>query len=150
MRLYNKTFLTKPFVYDLQPSYAFGENAIVGSGSLRLRKYVNHDNMYLIDAYLAGSSFHYADGLRYSTITPSVTFRFRNDDLRSNERELFNIRYVNVIRDNSPTIDTDPDYSVFNARYAYGNNGIINYKSWFVDLQAVSYTHLTLPTKRIV
>ncbi|MEJ4087888.1 metalloprotease [Galbibacter orientalis] len=138
MRLYNKTFLTKPFVYDLQPSYAFGENAIVGSGSLRLRKYVNHDNMYLIDAYLAGSSFHYADGLRYSTITPSVTFRFRNDDLRSNERELFNMRYVNVIRDNSPTIDTDPDYSVFNARYAYGNNGIINYKSWFVDLQVAS------------
>ncbi|MEL4308680.1 metalloprotease [Joostella sp. CR20] len=138
LRLYNKTFLTKPFVYDLQPSYAMGENALVGSGSLRLRKYVNHDNMYLIDAYLAGSSFHYADGLRYSTITPSVTFRFRNDDLRSNERELFNMRYVNVIRDNSPTIDTDPDYSVFNARYAYGNNGIINYKSWFIDLQVAS------------
>lgn len=138
IRLYNKTFLAKPFIYDLQPSYAFGENAFVGSGSLRYRKYVNHDNMYLIDAFVAGSSFHYADGLRYSTITPSLTFRFRNDDYRSNERELFNMRYVNVIRDFSPDINTDPDYSVFNARYAYGNNGIINYKSWFVDLQVAS------------
>ncbi|QLE03167.1 metalloprotease [Galbibacter sp. BG1] len=138
LRLYNKTFLAKPFVYDLQPSYAFGENALVGSGSLRFRKYVNHDNMYLIDAFIAGSSYHYADGLRYSTITPSLTFRFRNDDLRSNERELLNIRFVNVIRDFSPTIDTDPDYSVLDIRYAYGNNGIINYKSWFTDVQIAS------------
>ncbi|MCM5664093.1 gluzincin family metallopeptidase [Galbibacter mesophilus] len=138
LRLYNKTFLAKPFVYDLQPSYAFGENALVGSGSLRFRKYVNHDNMYLIDAFIAGSSFHYADGLRYSTITPSLTFRFRNDDLRSNERELLNIRFVNVIRDFSPTIDTDPDYSVLDIRYAYGNNGIIDYKSWFTDVQIAS------------
>ncbi|WP_335965365.1 metalloprotease [Galbibacter sp. PAP.153] len=138
MRLYNKTFLAKPFIYDIQPSYAFGENALVGSGTLRFRKYVNHDNMYLIDAFLAGSSFHYADGLRYSTITPSLTFRFRNDDLRSNERELLNMRFINVLRDYSPNIDTDPDYSVFNVRYAYGNNGIINYKSWFADFQIAS------------
>lgn len=138
LRFYNKTFLAKPFIYDLKPSFAFGENALVGSGTFQYRDFVEHGNMYQIDYYLYGSSFHYADGLRYSTITPSITFRFRNDDLRSNERELLNLRFVNVIRDESPTIDTDPDYSVLNARYAYGNNGIINYKSWFADLQVAS------------
>ncbi|MCX2680806.1 metalloprotease [Galbibacter sp. EGI 63066] len=136
IRLYNKTFLNRPFIYDLQPSYAFGEKALVGSGSFRYRKYMERGNMYRIDAYMAGSSYHYADGLRYSTITPSLSFLFRdNNNLRSNEREVLNMRFVNVIRDFSPTIDTDPDYSVFNVRYAYGNNGIIDYKSWFADVQ---------------
>lgn len=138
LRFYNKTFLAKPFLYDLKPSYAFGEGALVGSGTFRYRDYVEHGNMHQIDYYLYGSSFHYADGLRYSTITPSITFHFRNDDLRSNERELLNVRFVNVLRDKSPTIDSDPDYSVLNARYAYGNNGIIDYRSWFVDLEVAS------------
>ena len=138
LRFYNKTFLAKPFLYDFKPSFAFGESALVGSGTIQYRDYVEHGNMYQIDYYLYGSSFHYADGLRYSTITPSITFRFRNDDLRSNERELLNLRFVNVIRDESPTIDTDPDYSILNARYAYGNNGIIDYRSWFADLQVAS------------
>lgn len=138
LRFYNKTFLAKPFLYDFKPAYAFGENALVGSGTFRYRDYVEHGNMYQIDYYLYGSSFHYADGLRYSTITPSITFLFRNDDLRSNERELLNVRFVNVLRDTSPTIDSDPDYSVLNARYAYGNNGIIDYRSWFVDLEVAS------------
>lgn len=138
LRFYNKTFLAKPFIYDLKPSFAFGESALVGSGTFQYRDYVEHGNMYQIDYYLYGSSFHYAHGLRYSTITPSITFKFRNDDLRSNERELLNVRFVNVIRDESPTIDSDPDYSVFNVRYAYGNNGIIDFRSWFVDLQVAS------------
>jgi len=138
LRFYNKTFLAKPFIYDLKPAFAFGESALVGSGSLQYRDYVEHGNMYQIDYYLSGSSFHYADGLRYSTITPSITFKFRNEDLRSNEREILNVRFVNVLRDESPTIDSDPDYSILNARYAYGNNGIIDYRSWFVDLQVAS------------
>ncbi|TRZ45210.1 M1 family metallopeptidase [Robertkochia solimangrovi] len=138
IRLHNKTFLERPFIYDLQPSYALKEKAITGSGRLNFKRYFQEGNMYYINAGLTGSSFHYAQNLRYSTITPSLTFGFRNKDLRSNEREFLSLRFVNVIRQYSPSIDTDPDYSVFNARYIYSNNGIINYKAWFTDVQVTS------------
>ncbi|WP_224482736.1 metalloprotease [Robertkochia aurantiaca] len=135
LRLYNKTFLERPFIYDLEPSYAIREQSLVGSGSLRYRKYLEEGSMYVVTASLQGSSFHYAPNARYSTITPALTMGFRGKDLRSNEREFLNLRFVNVLRQESPIIDTDPDYSVFNARYVYSNNGIIDYKSWFADLQ---------------
>ena len=137
MRLYNKTFLNRPFLYDVRPSYSFGEKTLVGSGKLQYRKY-NDDNLYLLDFSLRGTTFHYAESLRYTKITPEVYVAFRPDDYRSNERQYLSSRYVSVMRDKSPEITTDPDYDIFNARYIYYNNGIINFKSWFVDLQLAS------------
>ncbi|MBC9798673.1 metalloprotease, partial [Sinomicrobium sp. FJxs] len=86
----------------------------------------------------SGSSYHYAKDLRYSTITPAISLAFRTDDFRSNKRESLTFRFVNVMRQKNEIIDTDdidPDYSVFNTRYSYSNNGIINHFSWFTDLQ---------------
>lgn len=111
---------------------------MVGSGSVAYRKYIREGSLYVINAALSGATFHYAENLRYTTITPYLTFGFRDNDLRSNERQFLRTRFVNVLRQNSPLIDTDPDYSVFNARYLYSNNGIIKYKSWFIDLQVAA------------
>ncbi|WP_242015686.1 gluzincin family metallopeptidase [Robertkochia marina] len=135
LRLHNKTLRERPFIFDVAPGYALKEKSLVGSGSVAYRKYIREGSLYVVNAALSGATFHYAENLRYTTITPYLTFGFRDSDLRSNERQFLRTRFVNVLRQNSPLIDTDPDYSVFNSRYAYSNNGIIKYKSWFIDLQ---------------
>ncbi|MGY8914950.1 MAG: metalloprotease, partial [Flavobacteriales bacterium] len=94
-------------------------------------------NMFVANYAIGGSSFHFAENSRYTTITPSVSFGWRPDNLISNKREYLSFRYVNVFRiiDENQVINTDPDYNVFNARYINSNNGVIDYVSWFVDAQ---------------
>ncbi len=138
MRIYNKTFLEKPFVYDFAPSYALREKSFVGYGKLNYRKYLSKSGLYVANYGLRGSTFHYQENSRYSTITPSIGFGWRPENLRSNKRDFVSLRYVNVIRDQDPNlqnIETDPDYSVLNARYTHIDNGIIDYFSWFADAQ---------------
>ncbi|WP_461534116.1 gluzincin family metallopeptidase [Sinomicrobium sp.] len=143
MRLHNKTFTEKPFLIDVVPSLATKNKSLVGSGVIGYRNYLNSGNLYLTSFSLRGSSYHYAKNLRYSTITPTISLGFRTDDFRSNIREALTLRFVNVIREKDETVvsdndNNDPDYSVFNARYSYSNNGIINYFSWFSDLQVAN------------
>ncbi|WP_232622988.1 metalloprotease [Pareuzebyella sediminis] len=138
LRLYNKTFLERPFVYDFSPSYSFREKAFVGSGKLQYRKYLSKSGLYIANYGIGGSTYHFQENSRYSTITPSLSFGWRPDNLISNTREFLSFRYVNVFRDKDESLtefETPPDYSVFNARYTFRNPGIINFFSWFADVQ---------------
>ncbi len=137
LRLTNKTLLERPFIFVMAPSYALLERSLVGSASLNYRKYLQKSGLYVANYNLRASTFHFQTNSRYSTITPSIGFGWRPDDLISNERRSLVFRYVNVLRDIDPSLDieTDPDYSVFNVRYNHYNNGIINYLSWFADGQ---------------
>ncbi|WP_340073653.1 metalloprotease [Leptobacterium sp. I13] len=138
LRFHNKAFLEKPFIFDMSPSFSIGEKTIVGSGLLLYRKYIRNNDLYLINYSLSGSTFHFAEDSRFTTITPAISFGFRTNDLRSNARRFLTFRYVSINRNRSNNIETDPDYNVFNARYNYSNNGIINYFSWFADMQFAS------------
>ena len=141
MRLYNKTLLERPFVYDFAPSYSFRENAFVGSGRISYRKYLSKSGLYLANYSLGGSTYHFQENSRYSTITPSITFGWRPANLISNKREFLRFRYVNVLRDKAESLgdfETPPDYSILNVRYTNRNPGIINYVSWFADAQHAS------------
>ncbi|WP_363317948.1 metalloprotease [uncultured Maribacter sp.] len=138
MRLYNKTLLKKPFVYDFAPSYSFREKAFVGYGRVSYQKLLSKSGLYLANYSLRGSSFHFQENSRYSTITPAISFGWKPDNLRSNKREFLSFRYVNVFRNKDERLgdfETPPDYSVLNARYINSNNGIIDYSSWFLDAQ---------------
>ncbi|WP_276169227.1 metalloprotease [Zobellia alginiliquefaciens] len=138
MRLYNKTFLERPFVYDFSPSYSFREKSFVGSGSFSYRKYLSKSGLYVANFRLGGSTYHFQENSRYSTITPSITFGWRPENLISNKREFLNFRFVNVLRDKDENLgdfETPPDYSILNVRYTNRNPGIINYVSWFADAQ---------------
>lgn len=141
MRLHNKTLLRKPFIYDFSPSYSFREKAFVGYGRLSYQKLLSKTGLYLANYSISGSTFHFQENSRYSTITPSISFGWKPDNLRSNKREILNFRYVNVFRnrdENLGDFETPPDYSVLNARYRNSNNGIIDYSSWFLDAQHAS------------
>ncbi len=141
MRLYNKTLLERPFVYDFAPSYSFREKSFVGSGRVSYRKYLSKSGLYLANYSLGGSTYHFQENSRYSTITPSITFGWRPANLISNKREFLRFRYVNVLRNKAEELgdfETPPDYSILNVRYTNRNPGIIDYVSWFADAQHAS------------
>ncbi len=141
MRLYNKTLLERPFVYDFAPSYSFREKAFVGYGRFNYRKYLNKTGLFVSNYSLSASTSHFNVNSRATSVTPSLSFGWRPDDLRSDKRQFLIFRYVNILRDfdeNVQDLDTDsenPDYSVFNARYINRHNGIIDYNAWSVDFQ---------------
>ncbi len=141
LRLYNKTFLAKPFLYDFAPSYSFREKAFVGYGKVTYRKYLSKTGLYVANYGIRGSTFHFNVNSRYSTLTPSLSFGWRPDDLLSNKRQFLSFRYINIFRNIDPLLtalrdDPDnPDYSVFDMRYINVENDLLNYKSWFVDFQ---------------
>ncbi|TLP74138.1 M1 family metallopeptidase [Maribacter sp. ACAM166] len=141
IRLYNKTLLERPFVYDFSPSYSFKEKAFVGYGKFSYRKYLSKSGLYVANYAIGASTSHFNENSRYTSITPSFSLGFRPEDLISNKREFLSFRYVNILRDFDTSLQNlasdpeNPDYSVFNARYINRNNGIIDYNSWFLDFQ---------------
>lgn len=139
LRLYNKTFLEQPFQYDIAPTYSFLERTLVGKAGLRYRKYHGKSGLYVSNYSFSGSTSHFQENSRFTTLTPSVTFGWRPEDLISNRRQFLLFRYRNVFRTIDPgiadEIDTDPDYSVINVRYRDVDNNILNYKSWWIDAQ---------------
>lgn len=141
MRLYNKTLLERPFVYDFAPSYSFREKAFVGYGKFNYRKYLSKSGLYVANYAIGASTSHFNVNSRYTSVTPALSFGWRPEDLISNKRQFLSFRYVNIFRKFDESVQDlandseNPDYSVFNMRYINRNNGILDYNSWFADFQ---------------
>lgn len=149
IRLYNKTILERPFNYDFSPSYGLKGKKMVGYGRLNYRKYYNENSLYVTNFSMGTSSYQYTENARYTTITPSFSMGWRPEDLRSNKKDYFNLRYVKVHRDPNPVNEMpienqNPNYGVLNMRYGSNDNGILNYFSWNIDgQQAQDFTKLS-------
>jgi len=63
LRLYNKTFLEKPFIYDVEPSYSFREKALVGSGGFTYRKYLSKSGLYVANYRIGGVDLSFSGEL---------------------------------------------------------------------------------------
>ncbi|MDX1362626.1 MAG: metalloprotease [Arenibacter latericius] len=140
IRLHNKTLLERPFVFDVAPSYAPNEKTLVGYGSFNFRQYHAKKGLYVTNYSLRGSTSHFQKNSRYTTISPSIGFGWRPDNLLSNKRNYLLFRSVNVFRTvdealESSGLETDPDYNVLNAKYIHTTNNILNYFSWSFDAQ---------------
>ncbi len=139
LRIYNKTFLERPFQFDIAPTYSFLERTLVGKASLRYRKYHGKSGLYVSNYQLQGSTSHFQVNSRFSTLTPSILLGWRPDNLISNRRQFLLFRHRSVFRNIDDAIaddiDTDPDYNVFNLRFQDIDKDIINYKSWWLDAQ---------------
>ena len=147
-KFYNKTFIRKNFHYKITPSYGFRSKALVGGASFQYRHQLADDGLYQIRYIFSGSraSLDFEDVFvdRYS---PAVVFDWRPKDLRSNKKQFFSLRSVNVFRDSSPLENMDgstdrvldslptPNYSVFNARVTYSDFNLTNFKSYLIDYQ---------------
>jgi hypothetical protein len=135
-KLYNKTALAKAFHYNLSPQYGFKSKEIVGSGSLIYTQNFKDNSLFAMRYGIAGSYFSYDKDLFYRRLTPFMTFAFRNEDLRNNEKQFINLRSVNIFKDLNPEIENEtPNYSVFDLQYVYSNRNLVDYFRGVADYQ---------------
>ncbi len=139
IRLYNKTVLPKAVHYSLEPQFGFRSKTLVGRASISYTQRIDEGNLYAMRYGFSGNYYSYDRGLFYKRFTPYITFSFRNDDLRDNEKQFINLRNINVYQDNDPNNpDQEPNYSVFNLQYVYSNPNLINYFRSVVDYEISS------------
>ena len=139
LRLYNKTVLPKAVHYSLEPQFGFRSKKLVGSASVSYTQTMDQGNLYAMRYGFSGNYYSYDRGLFYKRFTPYITFAFRNDDLRDNEKQYINLRNVNVYQDEDPNNPMqEPNYSVFNMQYVYSNPNLINYFRGVVDYEISS------------
>jgi hypothetical protein len=143
MSLNNKSFLEKPFSFDVSPSYSVKTGNIYGSGGFGFSKYFRDSNLYNARLGLSGSYYQYAPNATYTKINPTAQIKFREDNFRNNKRKYIYIRQVFVEKEDSPVNKTlSPEianaplkYSVFDARYVYGNTELLRGLSYVLDFQ---------------
>lgn len=140
LKMYNKSILAKSFIYSFSPTYAFKSKQLVGSASLIYNQRLENQDLYLVNYGLFGAYANYAPDLSYSTITPFIGLNFRDhNDLRNNKRKYLTLRYLKIDKEfdknNISGINTDPEYSVLDINYGHTNENLINFSSWFTDIQ---------------
>ncbi|WP_452223116.1 metalloprotease [Lacinutrix chionoecetis] len=140
LKLYNKTILTKNFLYRLSPKYAIKSKQLVGSASVSYTDRRENSRNYRTSYGIGGEYYNYAPNLSYTSLRPGISFSFRDpDNLRDNRKSYFNLRYILIDREIDPTgefeTDGEPKYSVFNARYGQSDPNLKNFFSWNTDLQ---------------
>lgn len=140
-KVYNKTILKKPLVYRISPQYSTKSRSLTGSAVLEYNHYVENSNyLHKIHYGLFSSYSSYAENLFVTKFTPTISFHLRKrTDLRYNQRQYLNFRYVDIFRDKDEfniSEISEPNYGVFNIRYVNRNPGLVNFSSWFADFQA--------------
>ena len=139
LRFHNKSMLEKPFIFDIEPTYSSKTNSLIGDVSFMYNQYVREDvSLYNIRYAISGSTYHYAPDAAYVKFSPSLSFRFRDKDLRRNKGQSVMFRHVMVDRETSRyvvTTEQNENYSVFNARYSYAEADILRHFSYLTDVQ---------------
>jgi hypothetical protein len=137
MRFHNRAILNRPFVYDINPTYATKSKMITGSAIFMVNKDYRDSNLFSVRYSISGNYFHYAPDATYLKINPMVLMQFRNDDYRDNRKQLVLFRQVIINREKSAiVIDSSlQDYSVFDAKYINSRTELTNHISFMGDVQ---------------
>lgn len=147
-KLYNKTLLAKDFTFKIEPLYGFTSNDLVGGGSLQYVQNVEDKKLYSMRYGAGGSYFSYSKDLFYRRLSVYANFAFRDSDLRSNKRQLINIRNILVHRDDNPDIAApeQPNYNIINLQYVYSDINLIDHFTTKVDYEIASKFHKAYTT----
>ena len=141
LRLHNRTILDKPFNFDVTPAYSMNTQTLSGYGSFAVNKFYREGTLFSARYSLSGSYYHYAPDAFYTKLNPTVSFRFRNDDLRDNKRQILYARQVIVNKEQSAFIannNTNQNYSVFNLKYFNSRTEVTNHFSFLSELQVAN------------
>lgn len=135
---HNKTLLNKNLEYSISPLYGLRSETIVGGGSVSYKHYPKEDGkLFSIRYGFSGRYFSYDYNRFYRRYSPFITFTFRPNNLRLNERQYINLRTVSVHRDQNEN-EQNPNYDVFNFQYVYSDQNLIDYFRTVVDYQISS------------
>lgn len=137
IRFHNKTILDKPFNFDINPAYSIKAGTISGSSAFSWNQYYRNSTLYNVRYSISQNYFHYAPDATYLRLNPMVVFRIREKDFRDNRKQAFMFRQVMVNREASSYItdNSEPNYSVFNARYSNTKTELIDHFNFMTDLQ---------------
>ncbi len=137
IRFQNKTILDKPFNFDINPAYSINAGTFSGSSAFSWNQYYRHSTLFNVRYSISQNYFHYAPDATYLRLNPMVVFRIREKDFRDNRKQTFLFRQVIVNREASAYItdNSEPNYSVFNARYVNSKTELIDHFSYMNDLQ---------------
>lgn len=125
LSLNNRSLIERPFTYNLSPSYSTTTQSITGATYFNYVVNTPHKKFFQTRLSFSSAYFHYIENASYLRITPSVLFRFRENQIKENKSKSLLLRQVIVNKEYSPLAinDNSPlNYSVFDARYAVGNN----------------------------
>ncbi|MCK8520369.1 metalloprotease [Aquimarina sp. D1M17] len=135
-KFYNKTIIRRNFEYNISPAYGLKSNKLLGSASFFVRNQIAESGLYQIRYGINGSMFSYAPDLLFRRFSSSVSFLYRPEDLRSNQKQRLSLRNVNVFRQrNEENPVATPDYNVFNARYRYSDFNLTDFLGYTIDYQ---------------
>ncbi|MFC4818643.1 aminopeptidase [Flavobacterium sp. GCM10023249] len=121
----NKALIEKPFSFTVSPSFSTNTGSVTGFGIANFTQQRKNSDLFQIRYSLGSAYFHYIQDASYLRVTPSVLFKFRNNDnLRDNFWQSISLRQVTVSKESSPLLVNDLNplhYSVFDLRYGIGD-----------------------------
>ena len=136
IRIHNKTLLDKPFMFNINPTFSTNTGTVSGSTAFILNHYNRDSKLFLTRYNVSYSSFHYAPDAYYRKFNPTISFRFRENDFRSNNRQVIFVRYNLVDREKSAFVDvTSENYGVFDVQYANNKSELTKQFSYTLGLQ---------------
>nr|WP_294935544.1 aminopeptidase [uncultured Flavobacterium sp.] len=139
LSFHNKSLLDKPFIFDVSPVYSSKTQSLIGGAFFTINQNIREDRLYNIKYSIGGSTYHYAPDAAYTKLMPSIAFRLRDMDYRSNKKELVTLRHVFVDRESSIyATNKDENYSVFNLRYSKIDSEITKVYNLITDVQIAS------------
>ena len=141
VRLNNKSMLNKPFTFSVAPFYSPNTQKIVGKASFIYDHNVREEGkLYRIRYVMSGSQFHYAPDAKYTNLSPTVQFFFRDKKFRSNKNEFIQLKQLYIDREKSPYISdkNTENYTVFNAKYGNFQSEGTKHFSLLNDLQVAN------------
>lgn len=146
VELRNKTLLAKNFNYVVSPRLGLKSHSLLGYFGFSNIDRFRNQKLHAISYGFSGSRSSYAKGLFYYRFAPFLSIHFRDTYLRDNESQSLSLRSVNVIRDEGEQkLETNPDYTVFNIRYNYSNQNMVDYFTATMDYQiAKQFSKLAL------
>jgi hypothetical protein len=127
VRLNNKTIKSRPLTFNLEPFYSTKQKSLVGNFATSYSRLNSESNFYLTKINLTGSSFHYDTNLRYSSLFTSINIFKRNRNLRDNKKQLINLFWQYVDRDENVNAVQNPNYSITGLNYIFSNKGALDY-----------------------
>ncbi len=137
MRIHNRTFFDKPFIFDATPSYSLRSQTLSGTFTVAVLQYNRDKKLYAVRYGLNGDYYHYAPDATYQRLNPFVSFRFRENDYRNNHRQNIMIRQVYVNREKSNYVKNtfEGSYQIYDFKYTNVLTEITKHFSYATDLQ---------------
>ena len=131
LTLTNQSPLKKNFLYFISPQLSSRTKKILGSVSFNYRDIISKTKS--IKYFLSYSNFNYEDNLKYSRFSPSIIYSIKDSDLKSNFRQFFIVRHVNINKELNSFENSN--YGVSNFSYINSNPGAKKTYSFLYNFQ---------------